>query len=63
MTPNWTPDPTMSKQDSKVRVNFSGLQIQAKILVCNYLNRNYKILCLLAIKNHVYPNFEKVRHK
>ena len=41
--PNWTPDPTMSKQNSKVRVNFSGLQTeQAEFLVCNYLNKNRK---------------------
>ena len=91
MAHNWTPDLTMSKQNSKVRVNFSDLQKvqaeflvcsylnrknskvrvnfsgrqtkQAEFLVCNYLNRNYTILCLNAIQNHVYPNFEKVRHK
>ena len=56
--PNWTLDPTMSKQKSKVRVNFSGLQIeQAKFLVCNYLNKDYKILCHIAIRNNGYPDF------
>ena len=63
MAPNWIPDPTMSKQNSKVRVIFSGLQTeQAEFLVCNYVCiciKNRNIFILLQFEIMFIQNFSK----